>query len=87
MSTEEVLKIRQQRSKETVKLRSMFRRTQKKLQLASAGEELPWTDVTAERGQDGPLPPYYLLQPRAKAANPPYPVSYTHLTLPTKRIV
>ena len=75
MSTEEVLKIRQQRSKETVKLRSMLRRTQKKLQLASAGEELPWTDVTAaaaERGQDGPLPPYYLLQPRAKAANPPY---------------
>ena len=76
---QEVLEIRQRRFREAVKLKSMLRRAQKKLQLASAGEERPQLDVTvaddaggAHGGQDAPLMPYFLLQPKAKATNPPY---------------
>ena len=60
----------------------MLRGAQKKLQLASAGEERPRLDVTATAaGRDGPLLPYYLLQPKAKAADPPYLAPSDHIVL------
>ena len=51
----------------------MVRGVQKKLELACAGEERPQLDVTAGGGdQDGLRLPLYLLQPKAKATEPPY---------------
>lgn len=66
-----VLELKQKRSREQGKLRSLLDRAQKKLAQASAGEEAPRRDVTAApaaaaRQEEARLS-YYLLQPRAKS--------------------
>ena len=67
----QLLQLKKIRNREAFTLKSMLERTEKKLALASAGEELPRRDVTAVGGGQEGIP-YYLLQPKAKAAEPPY---------------
>ena len=69
MSTEEtmkcpplVLQLKQKRNREAFTLKCMLERTEKRLALASAGEELPRPDVTAGAAAQEELGlPYYLL--------------------------
>ena len=88
MSTEdrrcppEVLELKKKRSREASSLQSLLRGVQKKLELASAGEERPRHDVTAGGGrQEEPRLPYYLLQPKAKAADLPYLSPSEHIVV------
>ena len=75
-----VLELKQKRSREQGKLQALLDRVQKKLDKASAGEEAPFRDVTAAAataatldGEEVAVLPYYLLQPKAKSGPPRYP--------------
>ena len=72
-----VLQLKQKRSREKGKLRALLDRVQKKLDKAGQDEEEPTTYLTAPvtvddvpKGQEVALVSYYLLQPKAESAPP-----------------